>query len=333
MPIEPIPSPRMKPMPETCVELPLTLNVPGYAVPAMLTLPAGQPAGGVLLVPGSLYSDVNGDYPAWNVFPHVQAHLARQMARRGLAVYRFAKLGPGTGSEVTDPDAAAKIRDWAGRMTIARLALDAFRAALAGRGISVPKLVLAGHSEGAVVVSVLARDGAKADGVVLLAGPAVGILSVMREQVPAMRPPGDREAMVVDLDRAISAIMAGEPIPEELRNREGIGGLSMMPPEGHRYLRESEATHPADTIAGYAGPVLIVHGTADPNLGVHHAERLRDAHVAGPTEMVVLDGLSHMFKRLPPGVEGREAFGFPGETDPRVAEAVAGWVERLTADG
>ncbi len=316
-------------MTQDCVELSLTLNIPGYAVPAMLSLPAGEPVGAVLFVPGSLYADVNGDYPAWNAFPHSTGYLARQMARRGLVVYRFAKLGPGTGSEVTDPDAAVGIRTWAGRMTIARLALAAFRAALAERGIAVPKLVLAGHSEGAVVVSVLAREGVEADGVVLLAGPAVGILSVMREQVPAMRPPDDREAIAADLEKAIAAIMAGEPVPAWVKDREGIGGLGMMPPEAHRYLRESEATHPAETIAAYAGPLLVVHGTADENLGVHHAERLRDAHGRGPTEMVLLDGLSHMFKRLPPGIAGQEAFGFPGETDPRVAEAVAGWVRRL----
>ncbi len=310
-----------------CVELPLILNIPGYAVPAMLTLPDGDPIGGVLLVPGSLYADVNGDYPAWNAFPHTSGHLARQMAARGIVVYRFAKLGPGTGSEVTDADAASKIRDWAGRMTIARLALAAFRAALAERRITVPKLVLAGHSEGAVVVSVLARDGVEADGVVLLAGPAVGILSVMREQVPATRPPDDREAIAADLETVIAAIMAGEPVPAWVKDREGIGGLGMMPPEAHHYLRESEATNPAETIAAYAGPLLVVQGTADQNLGVHHAERLRDAHRLGPTEMVVLDGLSHTFKRLPEGVTGQEAFGFPGETDPAVADAIATWME------
>lgn len=311
-------------------ETPLTLRVSGYDIPAMLSLPAsGPPIGGVLLVPGSLYSDVNGDYPAWNVFPRASAFLAQQMAERGLAVYRFAKLGPGTGSEVTDPDAAAAVRDWAGRMTIARAALHAFRAALAERNVTVPRLVLAGHSEGAVVVSVLARDGIAADGVVLLAGPAVGILSVMREQVPAMRPPEDREAITADLDRVIAAIVAGEPIPEALKTRDGIAALAMMPPEGHRYMRECEATDPAAAIAAYAGPVLIVHGTADANLGTHHAERLRDARGAHRTEVRLLDGLSHMFKRLPEGLSGPEAFGYAGPTDVRVAEAVAGWVERL----
>lgn len=311
-------------------ETALTLRVSGYDIPAMLSLPAsGVPIGGVLLVPGSLFSDVNGDYPAWNVFPRVSAYLAQQMAERGLAVYRFAKLGPGTGSEVTDPEAAATIRDWAGRMTIARAALDAFRAALAERNVAVPRLVLAGHSEGAVVVSVLARDGIDADGVVLLAGPAVGILGVMREQVPAMRPPEDREAITADLDRVIAAIMAGEPIPDALKTRDGLAGLAMMPPEGHRYMRESESTDPAAAIAAYSGPVLIVQGTADDSVGPHHAERLRAARGAGRTEVRLLDGLSHMFKRLPAGLSGPEAFGFAGPTDVRVAETVVAWVEGL----
>lgn len=319
----------MTPTPPTPHEIALTLSVSGYAVPAILTLPArGAPVGGVLLVPGSLYSDVNGDYPGWNVFPHTNAHLARQMAERGLAVYRFAKLGPGTGSEVVDAEAAARVRDWAGRMTIARAALVHFRAELAARNVATPRIVLAGHSEGAVVVSVLARDGVDADGVVLLAGPAVGILSVMREQVPAMRPPEDREAVLADLDRVITAIMADQPIPDELKSREGIGGLAMMPPEGMRYMRECEATDPAAAIAAYDGPVLIIQGTRDANLGVHHAEQLRAARGDRPTEMRILDGLSHMFKRVPEGVAGAEAFGFPGPTDERVADAVRAWVGR-----
>jgi hypothetical protein len=124
----------------TSTDIPLTLRIPGYTVPAMLTLPtSGAPAGAVLLVPGSLFSDVNGDYPAWHAFPRTNAFLAEQMAARGLAVYRFAKLGSGTGSEMVDADAAASIRDWAGRMTIARLALDHFRADRGYRGVRRPR--------------------------------------------------------------------------------------------------------------------------------------------------------------------------------------------------
>jgi len=84
------------------IETLTTLDVPGWSIPAALTLPANCTAdselpSAIILVPGSLFSDVNGDYPAWNSFPHVYGHLARQLSAKGHAVYRFAKLGPGDG--------------------------------------------------------------------------------------------------------------------------------------------------------------------------------------------------------------------------------------------
>ncbi|MGH7654758.1 MAG: hypothetical protein ACREN6_08850 [Gemmatimonadaceae bacterium] len=64
----------------------LILMVPGYDIPAALELPDGDLAGAVLLIPGSLFSNVDGDYPSWNIFPRSSAYLAEQMAERGLAV-------------------------------------------------------------------------------------------------------------------------------------------------------------------------------------------------------------------------------------------------------
>src|SRR5881275_2654663 len=98
------------------VEHASTFDVSGWRIPAALTLPTesgdhdAPPASAILLIPGSLFSDVNGDYPTWNSFPHVYAHLARQLSARGHAVLRFAKLGPGTGSVPTDPELSAKLR-------------------------------------------------------------------------------------------------------------------------------------------------------------------------------------------------------------------------------
>src|SRR3954453_20982008 len=111
-----------------------TLTVPGWTIPAALPLPSGHESrplrSAILLVPGSLFSDVNGDYPSWNSFPHVYAHLARQLSARGHAVYRFAKLGPGTGSVPTDPVTSASVRNWDGRRTVAAAALERMRCEL-----------------------------------------------------------------------------------------------------------------------------------------------------------------------------------------------------------
>src|SRR5215831_15298557 len=168
----------------------------GWSIPAALTLPAsthGTLPSAILLVPGSLYCDVNGDFPTWNAFPHVYAHLARQLSARGHAVYRFAKLGPGTGSEVTDAELSSSLRTWGGRLVIATAALDAMRRELDARNVRVSRVIGAGHSEGSVVVSQLATSvrGVDLDGVVLLAGPSIGLLGIMREQVGVHTPPNE----------------------------------------------------------------------------------------------------------------------------------------------
>ena len=311
----------------------LTLSVPGYDIPAALELPDGPPAGAVLLIPGSLFSNVDGDYPSWNIFPRVSAYMAEQMAERGLAVYRFAKLGPGTGSTETSPAEAKALRSWRGRATIAHAALAHFRRELDARGLRAPKMVLAGHSEGAVVASVIAREGAAADGVVLLSGPSVGILSIMIEQSRAMLPPGASDEPARLLERTVAHIRKREPILEDIRTQAagsfGAGALVSMPPDAIEYMRDCDATDPAATIGGYEKPVLIVQGGVDTSVPVHHAEALRAARGSRPTTYAFFDGLSHMYKPVPPGTSPMEMFGLAGPTDPRVASAIDSFVRTL----
>src|SRR5512133_3209343 len=199
------------------IEHACVLRVPGWEIPAALTLPSAHLAGdtlasAILLVPGSLFSDVNGDYPTWNSFPHVYAHLARQLSSRGHAVYRFAKLGPGTGSVPVDQAVAATVRTWDGRLAIATAALDAMRRELASRDVRVARTIAAGHSEGSVVVSRLAVSdrAADLDGVVLLSGPSVGILGIMREQIGFGLEPDQIDDARRRLDAAIEFVRRGE---------------------------------------------------------------------------------------------------------------------------
>ena len=111
-------------------------------------------------------------------------------------MYRFAKLGPGTGSVATNAEQSAAVRTWDGRLVIAAVALEAMRRELAARHLHAGRTIGAGHSEGAVVISRLALTGAgrRLDGVVLLAGPSAGILSIMREQAAIGTPPEELEA-------------------------------------------------------------------------------------------------------------------------------------------
>jgi alpha-beta hydrolase superfamily lysophospholipase len=320
-----------------------TLTVPGWEIPAALTLPVRRPhdaelASAILLVPGSLFSDVNGDYPTWSSFPHVYAHLAHQLAARGHAVYRFAKLGPGTGSVAVDAGAAAKIRTWEGRLAIATAALDAMRRELETQNVRVARTIVAGHSEGAVVASRLAvsERAGELDGIVLLAGPSLGILGIMREQIGVMTPPQDRDDAIRRLDVAIDCIRRGQPIPAELATGSamGVGALASMPDEGRRYMRDVDATDPKELASRMTQPTLVVQGGNDGSVPAHHGEALRDILLSrnggeARTNYLFVPDVTHMFKVVPAGLSGPDAFGYPGDTDPRVTDGVDRWIRMI----
>jgi pimeloyl-ACP methyl ester carboxylesterase len=318
-----------------------TLRVRGWEIPTALTLPNGasSPESAVLLIPGSLFSDVNGDYPTWQSFPHVYAHLAHQLSSLGHAVFRFAKLGPGTGSTPYDSALAATIRTWDGRLVIATAMLDAMRRALDERGLRARRVIAAGHSEGSVVAGRLAisDEGRRTlDGVVLLAGPSIGILGIMREQIGLHLEPGQIDDARARLDKAISHIRRGEPVPAELGDGPGmgVGALISMPDEGRRYMRDVDATDPLELARATAQPALVVQGGNDGSVPTHHGEALRDAlrsrtDGAARTAYLFVPDVTHMFKVVPAEVTGPEAFGYPGETDRRVTDGIDQWIRAL----
>ncbi|HEY9229275.1 MAG TPA: alpha/beta hydrolase, partial [Gemmatimonadaceae bacterium] len=160
-------------------------------------------------------------------------------------------------------------------------------------------------------------------------GPSVGIFGIMLEQNRVMT--DDPESAV--LHDVIDFIRRGEPIPDDLKLRAsgptGAGAIASFPPEALTYMRECDATDPAAAIAHYEKPVLIVQGGADTNVPTHHGEALRNARGTRPTTYAFFPELQHMYKQVPPGTPPVEDFGYPGPTDPRVADAIANWMSSL----
>ena len=302
------------------------VTVSGVEIACRLRFADGAPKGAVLILPGSLYSDVDGDYPAMNLRPHAYADLARQLAARGFASLRMAKIGPGTGSRVIDAEAAQKHRDFAMRVVVAEAGLN-----LLQRSVTASPLLVAGHSEGAVVASLLAQGpaGAQLAGVVSLSGPALRLLTLMRGQVAAMAPPGVPPQLAM-FDRTVAAIRAGEPVPAEALADPSSAMMAGMPEAAHRYLRSVDAVDPLAEIARVSHPVLIVHGGRDESVPFAHAERLKAARGALPTETAYFPSLTHFNKQAEDGMLPMQIMALDGESDPAVAEAIAGWAERLS---
>jgi alpha-beta hydrolase superfamily lysophospholipase len=292
-------------------------------------MPDGEsPRSAILLIPGSLFADVNGDYPEWRSFPGANVSLAHQLSQRGHAVFRFAKPGPGTGTVVKNQVEWARHQTWDGRVTIALAAFEAMGTQLADRtpGSKAPSIV-SGHSEGAVVALRLAQLVESA-GVITLGGPSTGILSIMREQNERIHPPDKAAVILPAIDQVIGAIRTGQPIPEDLKQIEGVGGLAMMPPSALTYMRESDATDPVLEASRLTVPLLVVQGTGDSNVPAHHGRALAAAN-PDRAELVEIEGLSHFFKLVPAGTDPMAAFGWPGPCDARVADRIDGWVRRL----
>lgn len=306
----------------------LFLETVGQRIPAVLTRPAqGDPRGGVVLVPGSLFLDVDGNLPMMNARPHVYADLGRQLAARGMAVLRYAKRGPGTGSEVVDADVAAKNRTFQSRVLVLESALEVLRDRAPG---NVP-VVVAGHSEGAVVVTMAAAQGVAVDGVVLLSGPSVGIFGIMREQLPV--PPGSSPDAYRAFDRVVDAFRRGEPAPEMDASDPTLASMAYVAgfgEEGVRYMVEIDAVDPAATLAQVPLPVLIVQGGRDSSVPAHHAMALRAARDAAglPTESSFFPELTHFYKVGLDGMDPMESFLLETESDPSVADEMTGWMAR-----
>jgi hypothetical protein len=303
-----------------------TITVSGVEIACRFTMPQSTANGAVLLVPGSLYSDVDGNYPSMNMRPHAYADLAQQLGERGFAVLRMAKIGPGTGSRTIDADAARRHIDFLTRVDVARAGLDLLR-----RTVPTRPVIVAGHSEGAVVASLLAAGpaGTVIDGVVSLSGPALPILSVLRAQVAAMSPLGVTPDMTM-FDRTAAAIRAGQALPDEAKSNPQTAMLASMPEPGLAYLRSADRVDPIVALAKVQLPVLVVQGGRDDSVPAAHADMLRAGRTTLPTEVATFPNLTHFYKAAPPGLPPMQSMGLETESDPTVADAIAAWMGHLS---
>lgn len=318
------------------VEKSLTIEAGGTRIPAVLSLPeSGRAEWAVVLVPGSFFNDVDGNYSpeAGNPFsarPHVYKDLAQQLAQGGIAALRYARAGV----TVIDKEAAASHRHFADRATVAAEAARLVRASVPG----LKKCALAGHSEGGpVALLLLSRGGDVAvDAYISLSAPARRIFDIMLQQTEAAVTDGIAVFGPVKFSfaaykQALDLVRKKEPVPAELLNQLPPFGVYAMDEASKQYLREYDEVDSAALIRRLDRPVLIVQGEADTSVYPDNAGLLFDARKGNPapTEIALFPGLQHFYKRVPPGLDPMAAFGLETESDARVASAIRAWLRKL----
>src|SRR6266576_5706683 len=184
--------------PAVAVESPYTIHSGALELGGTLTLPRGATARVpvVVIIAGSGPTDRNGN-SMMGIRPNSYAQLAWRLAERGIATLRYDKRGlPGTQGvfDIT-------------RVTLEDFAADARAAAESlARDRRFSRVVLVGHSEGASLAFIAARQGAPVAGVVSVSGLGRPIVDVLREQLSRQLD----SATLVRYDTAMRYYLRGE---------------------------------------------------------------------------------------------------------------------------
>lgn len=271
-------------------DLPIEARTADSVIRGTLSLP-GAPADGpypaVVLVSGSGPQDRDGNTP-----PSYMSFIFRDIAKRltavGIAVARYDDRGVG---ESEGDMAGAALH---GLVDDARAVAAAVRAM---PGIDPARVALAGHSEGAYIVPIIASEAAAAQpyaAVALLAGASTTLDEIMIEQLnyQASHPEFDdaTRAAVEALRPSIEGLVA------EARSDRPSADPNIV------WIREHMQLEPLSTVAELTCPILIVQGEKDVKVVPHHAGELAAAVRGAGNERVVLVSLpntTHEFLQWP----------------------------------
>ncbi len=304
----------------TVREVPLT--VPGEPpLAGTLALPDSPgPVPAVLLAPGSGPLDRDSDHR--RACFGVTRELAHALAEGGIASLRYDKRGIG-----------ATPGDWH-RAGLYDNADDLVRArdALAARPeVDGERVVLAGHSEGALLAATAVARGVPAVGVVLLAASATPGAELLRWQARRIGPtlPAPVRALLrltrTDLERKVAA--NHERIRATTTDVARVGGTRL----NARWHREFLTHDPRPDLAQITVPVLAVTGEKDLQVPVADLGTIA-VTVPGPVTVLRLPDLTHTLRRQP----GRPSMGaYRGElrrpVDAELLTAVVTWCRRVGA--
>jgi pimeloyl-ACP methyl ester carboxylesterase len=262
---------------------PSMITAPGPAGPLSGTVLGSSNAGVpvVLIVPGSGPTDRDGNN-SLGVRASSYRLIAEGLAARGIKSVRIDKRGMfgstraiSDANAVTIEDYAADIQSWVATIR---------------ETMGVPCVWVMGHSEGGLSALVAAQRPGGICGLLLVAAAGRRLGDVIREQIaanPANAPIREQaESIMTQLEAGGRVDVANiHPALSSLFRAEVQG-----------FLISTLPLDPAKLIAAYQGPVLILQGLRDIQVGPADAERL---HRARPdAKLVLLPDANHVLKTV-----------------------------------
>ena len=269
------------PLAATAAERPVQLARDFGTLYGTLRTPDDGASTVVLLVAGSGPTDRDGNNPL-GVGAGTYKLLAEALDEAGIASLRYDKRAIGS-SRLDDASTLADL-------TFDMYVDDAAALAdyLAGEGFG--RVVVAGHSEGALIALCAAQRTGSIAAVVSLAGTAYPIDEVLRIQLARQLAPA-RMDLLVEAEEILARLRQGERVDMTYRARElqPLFNASVQ-----RFLITQMRHDPQREIRAVACPVLVVGGDNDLQVPADHAEALATAQPRA--RKVVVAGMTHTLK-------------------------------------
>lgn len=230
----------------------------------------------VIMHVGSGPNDRNSNGPLTNTDCHKM--IGRALAAEGFAVLRFDKRGIAQSAKAMPKEEDVRIETYAADVTA--------WAALLRKDSRFTKLGYIGHSEGALIGLIAAKD-ARFDAFVSLCGAGRPIQDVAREQL--------KKNLSAELykqsDAIITELEAGRTVKDVPKELAAVFRPSVQP-----FLISVFKRDPAKLAAEVKVPFLIVSGSTDIQVTAADAKRLSEANPKAKTAGI--DGMNHVLKAV-----------------------------------
>ena len=267
----------------TVLQRPITLDTGSGELFGSLLLPKSDtPVPVVLIISGSGPTDRDGNNPDGGRNDSLK-RLAWVLAKHNIASVRYDKRGVAASLAAT-PDER-------------NLTLDAYVSDAQAWGRKLKddprfgKLILLGHSEGALIAS-LAAPSVDAAAVISLSGSARPIDQVVRQQLSNHLPP----PLMLRSNELLDSLKAGKTDDNVPPPLQAIFRPSVQP-----YLISLFRQDPAAAFAKLKMPALIIQGSNDIQVGVNDAKMLKAAKP--DAELALIEGMNHVMRIVPKDVK------------------------------
>ncbi|GAB6197387.1 alpha/beta hydrolase [Lysobacter xanthus] len=310
--VRPLPAPAAPapPADATYVERPLSIGSGERALPGTLAMPRGAgPFPAVVLVHGSGPQDQDETIGANRPF----LDLARGLAAKGIAVFRYAKRTQAHPGEFAG-------RDFGVDHETTDDAIAAIALLRAQPGIDPARVVVLGHSQGGMLAPRIASR-AKADGIVMLAAPARRLLDLLPDQNRYLatldgRVDDAEKAALARIDAMIAAVRKGGDV--------AAADTPMGLPAA--YWRSTDAVDPVAEAKATRVPMLLLQGGRDFQVTAPDWALWTGAFGKDPRATLRFYPTLNHLGIAGEGPSSLAEYGRPGHVDARLIDDVATWI-------